>query len=124
MMAVVLDAGALIAIERRDPRLIAQLDKLSLANVTMVTSSAAVAQVLRDPARQVPLARVLQGVAETPLDWEAARAIGPLLARTGTADVVDAHVALLARAGDEILTSDPRDMARLTIGRRVRIRPV
>lgn len=124
MTAVVLDAGALIAIERRDLRLIAQLDKLSLANVTMVTSSAAVAQVLRDPARQVPLARVLQGVAETPLDWEAARAIGPLLARTGTTDVVDAHVALLAGAGDEIITSDPEDIARLTAGRPVRIRPV
>jgi len=57
-MAVVLDAGALIAIERRDPHLIAQLDRLSLSNVTVVTSSAVVARVLRDPARQVPLARV------------------------------------------------------------------
>ncbi len=123
-MAVVLDTGALIAIERRDPHLIAQLHKFSLANITVVTSSAAVAQVLRDAARQVPLARVLQGVAESPLDREAARAIGPLLARTGTVDVVDAHVALLAHAGDEIITSDPADMARLTAGRPVRIRPV
>ena len=123
-MTVVLDAGALIAIERRDQRLIAQLDKLSLSNVTVVTSSAVVAQVLRDPARQAPRARVLQGVAAAPLDGEAARAIGPLLARSGTADVVDAHVALLAHAGDEIITSDPGDMARLTAGRPVRIRSV
>ncbi|MEZ5410349.1 MAG: hypothetical protein R2761_20125 [Acidimicrobiales bacterium] len=82
------------------------------------------AQVLRDPGRQVALTRALRSVQEDPLDGEAARAIGRLLARTGTADVVDAHVALLARAGDEIITSDPDDLARLTAGRPVRIRPV
>lgn len=93
-------------------------------NEPVVTSSAAVAQVLRDPARQVALERVLRGVREQPLDHKAARAIGPLLARTGTADVVDAAVALLARNGDVIVTSDPRDLARLTEGRNVGIRAV
>ncbi|MDH4362639.1 MAG: hypothetical protein OEY70_00955 [Acidimicrobiia bacterium] len=124
MMRYVLDAGALIAVERADRRVVRRLARAKVKNIPIVTSSAAVAQVLRDPARQVPLARVLQGVAEAPLDWEAARAIGPLLARAGTADVVDAHVALLAHAGDEILTSDPADLERLTAGRPVRIRPV
>ena len=123
-MRYVLDAGALIAAERAERSVIRRLARAKVKNIPIVTSSAAVAQVLRDPARQVPLARVLQGVDETPLDWEAARAIGPLLARTGTADVVDAHVAMLAGAGDEIITSDPRDMARLTAGRPVRILPV
>lgn len=123
-MRYVLDAGALIAMERTDRSLVRRLVVAQADNVPLVTSSAAVAQVLRDPARQVALTRALRSVQENPLDEEAARAIGPLLARTGTADVVDAHVALLAGAGDEIITSDPDDLARLTAGRPVRIRPV
>lgn len=123
-MRYVLDAGVLIAMERIDRALARRLLVAEADNVPLITSSAVVAQVLRDPARQVALTRALRGVKEEPLDEEAARAIGPLLARTGTADVVDAHIALLAGAGDEIITSDPADLARLTAGRPVRIRPV
>lgn len=123
-MAYILDSGALIAAERGDRRLVRRLVKAQVANIPVVTSSGAVAQVLRNPARQVALSRVLRGVMESPLDREAARGIGPLLARTGTSDVVDAHVALLARPGDEILTSDPGDLAALAAGRNVVVRPV
>ncbi len=123
-MRFVLDAGALIAMERIDRAVARRLVVAQADNVPLITSSAVVAQVLRDPARQVALTRALRAVTEAPLDGEAARAIGPLLARTGTVDVVDAHIALLAGAGDEIITSDPADVARLTAGRPVRIRPV
>ncbi len=123
-MRYVLDAGALIALERTDREVLRRLVVAEAENIPLITSSAVVAQVLRDPGRQVALARALRGVQEDPLDGEAARAIGPLLARSGTVDVVDAHVALLAHAGDEILTSDPADLERLTAGRPVRIRPV
>ncbi len=124
MTAIVLDAGALIALERSDRRVVRWLALAYTRNQPVTTSSAAVAQVLRDPARQVALVRALRAVGEQPLDQEVARAIGPLLARTGTSDVVDAAVALLAHDGDVVFTSDPGDLARLTEGRKVGIRAV
>lgn len=48
------------------------------------------------------------------LDRVDAMAIGRLLAASGTADVVDAHVVICARrAGQAIVTSDPADLRRL-----------
>lgn len=49
------------------------------------------------------------------LDAAAAKACGLLLARSGTADVVDAHVVLSAREGGAtaIVTGDATDLARL-----------
>lgn len=41
------------------------------------------------------------------------RSIGELLAKSGTSDVVDAHVALLVETGDRLLTSDTDDLERL-----------
>lgn len=123
-MAIVLDAGALIAVEKEDRYVLSRLAKASRAGMPVVTSSAAVAQVLRNPARQVTLERLLRGVDEVSLDRVVARAIGELLARTATADVVDAAVAVAARAGDEILTSDPADFAVLISGRAIKLRPV
>lgn len=42
------------------------------------------------------------------------RAIGQLLAVTGTADVVDAHLVMTAfRLDDDILTGDPYDLNQL-----------
>jgi predicted nucleic acid-binding protein len=120
-MALILDAGALIALERRDRRVIGRLALAHREAEPVVTPSAAVAQVLRDPGRQVVLERALRGIEERALDHEAARAIGRLLARVGTNDVVDAAVAVAAGPGDVVLTSDPVDLAALTRGRPVRI---
>jgi hypothetical protein len=39
-----------------------------------------------------------------------ARRAGALLSRAGTSDVIDAALALLAEDGDEIITSDPKDL--------------
>jgi len=45
------------------------------------------------------------------LDGPGATAVGLLLSRTGTADVVDAHVVVCARrAGQSVVTSDPGDL--------------
>lgn len=77
------------------------------------TSAGVVAQVWRDGARQVSLARVLAGVNVRTLDGQDARKIGELLRQTGTTDVVDAHVAVMMDNGDMVLTSDPHDLALL-----------
>jgi len=40
--------------------------------------------------------------------------VGLLLARTATADIVDAHVVVCARrAGQAVVTSDPADLRRI-----------
>jgi hypothetical protein len=67
---------------------------------------------------------VLAGVDVLPLDEVDARALGALLGATGTSDVVDGHVAVLAAAGDEVLTSDPDDMQRLLAARGVGVRVI
>lgn len=112
-MALILDAGALIAIERRERATIARLVRAHEDAEPVLTSAAVVAQVVRNRARQVTLERVLAGIDERTLDSEAARRIGHLLASTRTSDVVDAAVAVLAGPGDEVMTSDPKDLRTL-----------
>jgi hypothetical protein len=55
-----------------------------------------------------------------PLDLHTAKKIGPVLRAAGSADVVDAHVAWLAADGDQVLTSDQKDIRRLLAARGVR----
>ncbi len=116
MIGVTLDAGALIALERADRRVIALLARATATDAVITVPSAVVAQVLRDPARQARTSTLLrQPNTRLPaLDAAAAVQIGRLLAASRTSDVVDAHVVLCAReADDSIVTSDPRDLARL-----------
>lgn len=118
-MTVVLDSGALIAVERRD-RLVGPLLRLAQAeHIPVRTSAAAVAQVWRGGARHANLARVIAGVDAAALDLHTGKVLGTLLGRAGTADVVDAHVASLAEAGDTVLTSDPDDLVHLLDARGV-----
>ena len=112
-MKVVLDAGALVAIDRRDRKIGALLAGLHARRVPFHTSAAAVAQVWRDGRRQALLAGALAGVRVVGLGPGVERAIGELLGRTGTTEVVDAHVALLVEDGDRLLTSDVEDLSRL-----------
>jgi hypothetical protein len=112
-MSLVLDAGALQAIDRRDRRVGAMLRVAQQTRIPVRTSPAAVAQVWRHGARQAQLARVLAGVAVPPLDLSTGKRLGVLLGVTGSSDVVDAHVASLASAGDQVLTSDSDDLRKL-----------
>jgi hypothetical protein len=115
----VLDAGALVAIDRRDRAVGAQLRVLQQQRVPLRTSAAVVGQVWRDGRKQANLARVLAGTGIEPLGQDDGRRIGELLARAGSADVVDAHVALLAAPTDVVLTSDPDDIRALLAARGV-----
>jgi predicted nucleic acid-binding protein len=113
---VVLDAGALIAFERND-RKVRTLVELALAHGgALYTPGGVVAQVWRDGSRQARLARLLGSglVHVQALDREEAQATGSVCGKSGTSDVVDASVALLARRqGAAIVTSDPADLRRI-----------
>jgi predicted nucleic acid-binding protein len=112
----VLDAGALIAFERENPRIRALLRLALGAGVRLVAPAPVVAQVVRDRARQVPLRALLDGPTTTVpvLDRPLAEAAAMLCGRTGTSDVVDASLVLIARQERApVITSDPDDLARL-----------
>ena len=111
-----LDAGALIALDRGDKRLIALLDRALAQRLTFRVPSGVVGQAWRDGRVQVTLARFLRidEVEIIPLDEQLARACGELCGATDTADIIDASVVILARErGDRIVTSDPYDLRRL-----------
>lgn len=114
MSALVLDAGALLAVDRGDRAMIARLQVAHRAGLELRSNAMVVAQVWRDRrGRQVSLARLLQAVDVRAVDPSDGRDAGTLLADTGTADAIDATVVLLAGPGDRILTSDPDDLTRL-----------
>ncbi len=119
-MTAILDAGALIAIDRRDRRVGALLRVLQRDGVPVCTSAGVVAQVWRSGRKQANLARLLSGVAVVAIDDASSRRIGGLLAASGSVDLVDAHVVLLGAPGDCILTSDRGDIGVLLRIRQVR----
>jgi hypothetical protein len=118
-MKAVLDAGALVAVDRRDRMTGARLRVLQQQGTPVRVSSAVVGQVWRDGRKQANLARVLAGVGIEALGKDDGKRIGELLALVGSADVVDAHVALMTAPADLVLTSDPGDIRALLQARGV-----
>lgn len=112
-MNLVLDAGALIGIDRGDRRTAGIVELGRRSGAALVTTAPVVAQVWRGSARQARLARLLAMIDVRGAHLTEARAAGELLAASGTADVVDALLALLAVPGDQLLTSDPEDLRAL-----------
>jgi hypothetical protein len=113
-VALVLDAGALIAVDRNSRDVIALLETARRRHIEVKTSSGCVAQAWRSGGpRQALLARFLLGVTECPLDESESKMVGMLCASAKTSDVVDAHVALLVHDGDVVATSDVADISTL-----------
>lgn len=113
-MSLVLDAGALLAVERADRDTIALLKRELLAGRIPVTHGGVVGQVWRGGSRrQANLARLLPALTIVALDDARGRRAGVLLGRARRTDVIDAAVVLLSVDGDMILTSDVRDLAPL-----------
>lgn len=113
MRGVVLDAGAFLGLERRTPKIADFFNRARKDNRPLVTSAGVMGQVWRGNNRQAPIAWALRWPNTDVLDMTHAdgRTIGRMLAASGTSDVVDAHVALLARARRwPVITSDPRDL--------------
>ena len=113
---LILDAGALIAFERGDPRMRALVQRVRDRGANMAIPAAVLAQVWRDGSRQVRLAALLsaRSVQVVPLTEGIAKAAGQLCGLRGTSDVIDACVALAAReAGAVVVPSDSDDLRRL-----------
>ena len=116
---ITFDAGGLIAVDRNDRRVLALLARARERGFRVTIPATALAQVMRSPARQARLSRLIRqaGTDLMALDGPDATAVGLLLARTGTADIVDAHVVVCAqRAKQAVATSDPADLRRISAG--------
>lgn len=113
---IVLDAGALIALDRGDKRMIALLQGALAQGRTFRIPAGVVGQTWRDGRVQANLARFLSAkeVEIVPLDAQLARSCGELCRAANSADVIDASVVILARERrSAIVTSDPNDLRRL-----------
>jgi hypothetical protein len=113
MPGVTLDAGALIALERDDRRVLVLLARARETGARVTIPATALAQVVRAPARHVRLARLVRQPTTdvVPLGRVDATSVGRLLAASGTADIVDAHVVICARrAAQHVATSDSEDL--------------
>jgi hypothetical protein len=112
-VSTVYDTGVLMAADRNDRHVWADHRARLEAGLVPVTTGPVVAQASRSP-RQVHLRRFLRGCNIVAFEGAQAHAVGALLARSGTADVAGAHLALTAsRTGAVVITSDPDDLRTL-----------
>ena len=111
---MIIDAGLFIAVERGESGAIAFAREAVWRAEPLRTSHAVLGQVWRGGAQQANVARLLSSLSLHALDD--GRAIGRLLAITGTSDVLDAHLALLAaQTGEHIVSADHDDLRPLLI---------
>jgi hypothetical protein len=118
-LTLILDAGALIAIERGDRATAALIVVARCDGRPIIVPAGAVGQAWRGGARQTLLARLLgaRELSVEPLTEAVARAAGELCGARDTADVIDASVVLAAhRYRAVVLSSDRADLARLDPG--------
>lgn len=116
MNGITFDAGGLIALDRNNRRVIALVARATERGARITIPATALAQAMRSPARQARLSRLIrqEGTDVMALNGPDATAVGLLLARTATADIVDAHVVVCARrAGQAVVTSDAKDLRRI-----------
>jgi hypothetical protein len=116
LSGITFDAGGLIALDRNDRKVTVLVARAAERGMRITIPATALAQAMRNPSRQARLARLIRQANTDlmPLDGPDATAVGLLLARTGTADIADAHVAICARrAGQPVVTSDADDFRRV-----------
>ena len=113
-MSLVLDAGALIAVERADRDTVALIKQELISGRAPLTHGGVIAQVWRGGSgHQANLARLLPALEIAALDETLGRTAGILLGHSRMKDANDAALVLLAEDGDLLLTSDPDDLAPL-----------
>ena len=119
MSGITFDTGGLIALDRNSRQVLTLLARAAERGMRITIPATALAQAIRNPARQARLCRLIRqaGTDLVALDGPDATAVGLLLARTATADIVDAHVVVCAeRAGQAVVTSDAADLRRIAPG--------
>jgi len=109
-MTLVLDSGALIAVEKADRPTLIVMEAARREGRKLVVPAGVVAQVWRGGQRQARLARFLsaRGVEVEALTDAGARASGVTCGRSGTADIVDASVVVAARRHRATVVSSDR----------------
>jgi predicted nucleic acid-binding protein len=106
-----LDTGALIALERRDRRILTILAVAAEERIVPTVPIQVLAQYWRGgTGRQATVARFLNGCKVENLDIIRAKQIGMLLGASRTSDETDAVVALIADECGAVVTSDPDDI--------------
>jgi hypothetical protein len=119
MAGVTMDAGGLIALDRNDRRVVALFARAREVGARVTIPATALAQAIRQPERQIRLARLIRQPTTdvVPLDRVDATNVGRLLAASATSDVIDAHVVICARRTQQrVVTSDPDDLRLLDPG--------
>lgn len=111
MNTLILDAGALIAVDRNDRSMIARLRVALDSGMRLKTTGIVVAEAWHsETGRQANLARLLKAVDVKPVDEDLGREAGALLGKAGGGEPADATVVSVAASGDSVVTSDARDI--------------
>jgi hypothetical protein len=113
-MTLILDNGALIALQRNDRAMWSRIKSTLLRGQIPVTHGGVVGQAWRGSGpRSALVAKALAGIDIRPLGAESGKRAGELLARSKRSDVIDAALVLLASDGDALVTSDRQDLQAL-----------
>ena len=129
-MPIVLDTGALIAVDRGNRDILSRLRIAFRDGDGVQAPTGAIGQAWRKPNRHALLSRTLKRCDEVSLDGSIARLSGQLCGQTGTSDVIDASVAIAVADSSHrdneviLLTSDPGDMRTLLSALHTRARIV
>jgi len=118
---LILDAGAVIALARNEPRARAFIQRAIELNAEVRVPVVVLVETLRGSRRDAGVHRVLNAVLESvPIDETIGRRAGALLGRADRSDTVDAIIVAEAieSGGAEILTSDSDDLTALADGER------
>jgi predicted nucleic acid-binding protein len=117
---LVLDSGALIALEKARPEMTALLIRVRAGEARVLIPDAVIAQVWRGgTGRQARVAALLglkrDRCTRLRLDTLAAKRIGARIGTCGHTDITDVHVALAAEDhGAAVLTSDRQDILKVS----------
>ena len=116
---LILDAGAVIALSRNDPRARAFVRRAVELDAQVRVPVVVLAETLRGTQHDAAVHRVLNAVSDAlPIDEMVGQRAGALLGRAGRSDTVDAIVVAEAieAGGAEILTGDATDLTALANG--------
>lgn len=117
---LVLDAEGLVKVAAGNVVARSYFHDVRGAKGMIITAASTLTEVLRGGPKDAPVYRILKNVRVEPIDRATARYAGELLGRTGLSGhscALDALLAAVALAQPRpviILTSDPKDLAKLT----------